>query len=63
MKWILLVIFITSHDGGSDINVFRFNTEVSCTKVRQLIGKEMAGKHNPRRGGIFVISDCFRDSY
>lgn len=63
MKWILLVMFLTSHDGGSDINIFRFNTEVSCTIIKQFIEKEMSDKYNPHRGGMLVVSDCFEDRY
>ena len=61
MKWMFIVMFILSHDGGSDINIFRFYTEIGCIKARQYIKKGIFGKENPHRGGLAIISDCFEE--
>ncbi len=65
MRWILIVLFLTSgrYDAGVDIELFRFYTETGCEKAKQYLGNLYKFKTgNKYRGGMLNISDCFQEN-
>jgi len=64
MKWMLVVLFLTSgrYDAGVDLNVFRFYTEEGCITARQYIKQlKTYHKNNKYRGGVSVVSDYLKE--
>lgn len=64
MKWMFLIIFLTSGSfrAGVDTELFRFYTQEGCEETRQHFEElKRFNKTRINRNGLLVITECFSE--
>jgi len=64
MKWMFLILFLTSgrYDAGIDIELFRFYTQKGCEDARHHLEKlEKLRGANVYGNGFLVFTECFSE--